>query len=139
MIDFNSSAGQIARRLLDSEYVVWLTTVDSQGAPQPRPVWFIWDGDAVLVYSEPNAAKVAQMRNNPRVALHFNSDHEANSNVLVMAATAALPANPTPALQVPAYMDKYTQGIFDLESTPEQFSGAYSVAIRITPLRLRGF
>lgn len=139
MIDFNSASGQIARRMLDSEYVVWLTTVDRRGSPQPRPVWFIWDGDAVLVFSQPAAAKVVHIRGNPNVALHFNSDREANANVLVMAATAALPANSVPALQVPAYMEKYNQGIIDLGCTPEEFSGAYSAAIRITPLRVRGF
>jgi general stress protein 26 len=41
MIDINSELDQKAKLLLNSEYVIWLTTVGKGGTPQPRPVWFI--------------------------------------------------------------------------------------------------
>jgi len=39
MIDFNTKFGRAARKLLNREYFIWLTTVDPTGTPQPRPVW----------------------------------------------------------------------------------------------------
>ncbi|MGI9252887.1 MAG: pyridoxamine 5'-phosphate oxidase family protein, partial [Thermomicrobiales bacterium] len=31
-------------RHLEHDQVAWLVTVDADGAPQPSPVWFLWDG-----------------------------------------------------------------------------------------------
>jgi hypothetical protein len=39
----------------------------------------------------------------------------------------------------PAYFEKYRQGIADISMTPEAFAKDYSVPLRITPMRLRGF
>jgi PPOX class probable F420-dependent enzyme len=136
MIDFTSEIGKEAQRLLQSEYVIWLTTVSQDGTPQPRPVWFIWDGDAVLIYSRPSAAKLKHIARNPNVALHFNSDYQANANIAVMTGPA-LTASGQPAIEVAAYMQKYRQGITDIGMTPESFSKTYSVAIRIAPHKLR--
>lgn len=136
MIDFNSEIGRDARRLLESEYVIWLTTVSKDQTPQPRPVWFVWDQDAVLLFSRPAAAKVAHIRRNPRVALNFNSDHEANENVVVMIGTATLSESPA-ATAVAAYIEKYKQGMAELGMTPQSFAGQYSVAVRIPIQQLR--
>ena len=45
MIDFTSEFGRIVKRHIDEDYFIWLTTVDTNLSPQPRPVWFIWDND----------------------------------------------------------------------------------------------
>lgn len=136
-IDFNSELGREAKRLLESEYVIWLTTVSKDLTPQPRPVWFVWDVDAVLVFSRPEAAKVAHIRRNPRVAVHFNSDHGANENVLVMVGTASL--HTKPATEVAAYIEKYAQGMAELDMTPQSFASPYSMAVRIAIEQLRSF
>jgi PPOX class probable F420-dependent enzyme len=136
MIDFKSDLGRQAQRLLDSEYVIWLVTVSSNGTPQPRPVWFIWDNDAVLIYSKPTSAKLKHIASHPQVALHFNSDREAGENILVLTGQAVV-SNGASALQVPAYMKKYKSGITGIGMTPQSFSDSYSVAIRIAPARMR--
>ena len=41
------------------------------------------------------------------------------------------------ALELPQYIEKYTEEIARLGSDPEQFSAGYSVPIRIRPTRLR--
>jgi PPOX class probable F420-dependent enzyme len=137
VIDFNSELGREAKRLLESEYVIWFTTVSKDLTPQPRPVWFIWDANAVLVFSRPAAAKVAHIRRNPRVALHFNSDHGANENVLVMIGAASL--HTQPASEVAAYIQKYKEGMAELDMTPESFASQYSVAVRIAIEQVRSF
>jgi len=59
---------------LREEEVVWLTTVRPDGQPQPVPVWFLWDGEGLLVYSREGQQKLRNVRRNPKVALNFNSD-----------------------------------------------------------------
>ena len=86
MFDLNSEFGQVVKKHLDKEYFVWLTTVDSKGMPQPRPVWFIWDeSDAsFLIFSQPSAYKVKHLKNNPKVSLHFNTaDKDGEKDVVV--------------------------------------------------------
>jgi len=39
-----------------------LTTVAKSGQPVPRLVWFYFNGTDVIVYSEPNAAKVRRIK-----------------------------------------------------------------------------
>lgn len=64
---------QVQRHLTD-DTLVWLTTVSPSGRPTPRLVWFMWVGDGCLIYSQPDAAKLRHIADNPRVTLNFNSD-----------------------------------------------------------------
>ena len=43
-----------------------------------------------------------------------------------------------PANQVPAYLEKYRQGMGRIGMTPEMFARTYSIALRITPTRIHG-
>ena len=128
-----------AKSHIRQEYVIWLTTVDSTGTPQPRPVWFIWDKDSFLIFSQPHAHKVAHIRNNPSVSLHFNTDETGDKNVIVYVGIASIDETIKPAHKVPAYFKKYKTGIKDIGMSPEQFSSEYSVAIRVKPSSLRGW
>ena len=119
--------------------MIWLTTVASNLTPQPRPVWFIWEHDSVLIFSQPKAHKVAHIKKNPKVALHFNTDESGDKHVIVFTGEASIDANCPPAYQVDAYFEKYKQGISDLDMTPEGFSNEYSVALRIRPTEIRGW
>lgn len=40
--------------------------------------------------------------------------------------------------EVPAYLEKYAQGIERIGYTPEQMAASYSAAIRVTPTKVRG-
>ena len=139
MIDFTTKFGRKAKRYLKQEYIVWLTTIGSDLSPQPRPVWFIWDGASFLIFSQPHAHKVRHITAHPQVALHFNTDATGDTDVIVFIGTAAIDTAVPPAHQVRAYLRKYRAGITELGMTPEQFSREYSVAIRVTPTTLRGW
>ncbi len=139
MIDFNTRFGRYAKRQIKNEYFLWLTTLDSTGTPQPRPVWFVWEADTFLIYSQAGARKLAHIQKNPNVSLHFNSlDEKGESRIVIFTGTAAIDTQAPAVLKHRAYLRKYKQGILELNSTPEQFSQAYCVAIRVTPLKLRG-
>ncbi len=137
-IDTSTEFGQRVMRRLREEHVIWLTTVGPDGAPQPRPVWFLWEEGSFLIYSQPDAHKVRHIRRNPHVALHFNSDTDGN-DVVVFIGEARLDDSAPRADRHAAYLAKYAQGIADLGMTPQQMAEEYSAAIRVTPTHLRGF
>lgn len=140
MLKLNTKFGRVAKKHLQSEYFVWLTTVDSTGTPQPRPVWFICEKDSFLIFSKPMAHKLKHIQKNPQVSLHFNSaDTKGETRLIVFTGTALVEKKSLLAHKVGAYIKKYKEGIKGLGATPEQFSGEYSVAIRITPAKLRGW
>jgi len=140
MIDLKSKFGRFAKKHLKSEYFIWLTTVDSTGTPQPRPVWFIWENDSILIFSQAKAYKLQHIRRNPNVALNFNTEDEAgDKRLIIFTGKAKIDRKCPPANKIPAYMRKYKSGIIGLKMTAEQFSGEYSVAIRIAPTNLRGW
>ena len=138
IIDTSSDFGQRAARRLADEQVVWLVTVDSNGSPQPVPVWFLWDGQAALIYSQPNQAKLKNIERSGRASLNFNSDFHGGA-VVVLTGTAEIVPSTPPADHISAYIEKYADGIASINMTPESFAASYSVPIRVTPAKLRGF
>ena len=140
MLDLNSKFGRVVKKHLKEEYFIWLTTVDSKGKPQPRPVWFIWEEDSCLVFSKPDAFKVRHIKNNPNVSLHFNTrDELGEQHVIVLNGDAFFDTLSPPAHEIDAYLKKYKDGIKSLDMTPESFSREYSRAIRIKPTEMRGW
>jgi PPOX class probable F420-dependent enzyme len=138
-MDFNSKLGRKAKRLIKENFVIWLTTVDASLTPQPRPVWFVWDADTFLIFSQPDAHKVQQLIEHPGVSLNFNTDPTGDEDVVVFLGTAAIEPDAPPAHQVAAYIKKYRSGMKTLKMSPEEFSRSYSVVIRVTPTSLRGW
>lgn len=60
------------RDLLASRALGHLATVDANGRPQVNPVWFLWDGEHVLLSVKPETNKYRNMRANPNVAISFS-------------------------------------------------------------------
>ena len=137
-IDTTSEFGARVARRLDEEQVVWLTTVSADGAPQPSPVWFLWDGETALIYSKANTPKLRNIASNPRVSLSFNSDGH-GGNIVILTGEARVDAAVPPANEVAAYIAKYDGGIQGLGMTAESFASEYNVPIRFRPVKLRGF
>lgn len=138
MVDTNTQAGKLAEQRLLEDDIVWLTTVSPKGQPQSVPVWFIWDGETVLIYSQPDKSKIRNIQQNPRVALNFNCDPRGD-HVVRMQGRAAIDSSAPPAIAVPVMIDKYREGIKRIDSTPEEFAQEFSVAIRVTPTRVTAF
>jgi PPOX class probable F420-dependent enzyme len=136
-LDPNTEFGaRVARRLAD-ERIAWLTTVRPNGTPEPSPIWFLYDGKALLIYSKPNTQKLRNIARNPNVALHFDGDGS-GGDIIVITGTAHVDEDAPPANQIPAYAEKYAERMQNNRMTAESFARAYSVAIRVTPTHLRG-
>jgi PPOX class probable F420-dependent enzyme len=74
LLDTTTEAGGRAERRLQSEEIAWLTTVRQDGQPQSVPVWFQWDGQTFLIYSQPGRQKLGNIAKNPRIDLNLNSN-----------------------------------------------------------------
>jgi PPOX class probable F420-dependent enzyme len=129
--------GRVATRLRD-EIVAWLVTVRADGTPVPTPVWFWWDGETLLVYSQPDKPKVRHIATNPRVSLAMRTDEHGDA-LVVITGLAAVDDSAPAAFELPEYIEKYRGEIARLGSNPEEFSGGYSVPIRIRPTKLRAW
>jgi PPOX class probable F420-dependent enzyme len=138
MFDITTEFGANAVRRLNEEQVIWFTTVRPDGMPQPTPVWFLWDGETFLIYSQPNANKIHNLTHNPKVALNLNSDTEGGNILIIFGQALIDPGIPLAHLN-PAYLEKYREGITDINMTPESMSIEYSTAIRVKPERVRSF
>jgi PPOX class probable F420-dependent enzyme len=138
-IDSSDPFGKYAERLLRTERVVWLTTVSADGTPQPNAVWFVWDGNTALMYSIPNQAKLKNIARNPHVALNLDSKNRGD-RIVVLTGSAAVDTSAPPINKNRAYLAKYRAEIARLDlGTPAKMASEYSVAVRITPKKLRGF
>jgi PPOX class probable F420-dependent enzyme len=138
-IDTTTPLGKRIAERLDTEIAIWLTTVDPEGTPQPNPVWFLWDGSTLLVYSHSKAARLGNLRNNPRVSLNFDSHEDADKDVHIITGTANFaPAEP-PVTENERYLAKYAEAIKRIGSDTEEFAELYSIPFRIKPEKVRGF
>jgi PPOX class probable F420-dependent enzyme len=123
-----------ALRHIEHDLVAWLTTVDKSGTPVPTPVWFIPEGEDLVVFSQPGSKKIANIGRHPRVTLHFNCDAD-GYDLAVLTGDATVEPDQRPSEQ-PGYVDKYRESLRRLDAKPEQFDGAYSVKLRIRPVRV---
>jgi PPOX class probable F420-dependent enzyme len=137
MIDFTTEFGRRVASRLEQDWIIWLTTVGSDLTPQPRPVWFLWDGQSFLIYSRPNAAKLQHIAQRPRVSLNLDGDKKGGDIVVFTGDAYIDPAAP-PVDQVPDYVAKYEEGFARLQRTATEFAQGYAVAIRVLSLSLRG-
>ncbi len=122
--------------ILDRDLIGFLTAVDGDGQPQTSPVWFVRDGDDIVVYNKPDTPRLDSIAANPKVAFNLRGDRAA-IGMAVFEGNAVLEPDLPPAEDFPGYVEKYHREIESLGWTPETFSADYSVGIRITVTRVR--
>lgn len=124
-----------ARRRIATDQVAWLITVTDVGAPAPNPVWFLPDGDDLLVFAAPGSRKVHNIAARPSVCLHFNSD-PGGGDIVIVNGLAELTRAVSPSSQ-PGFVEKYDAGVKALGWTMAQLDAEYDTRIRITATRIR--
>jgi PPOX class probable F420-dependent enzyme len=138
VLDPSKPAHARAAERLGREPIAWLTTVRADGQAQSSPVWFLWDGQTFLLYSQPGAQKVRNLAANPKVALHLGDDG-AGGDIGTVEGMAALEPGSPRADKVEGYLAKYQSAIEALGYEPGPFARTYSAAIRVRPTRLRAW
>jgi PPOX class probable F420-dependent enzyme len=133
---YDPDAAATARRVLPmlaEERVVWLSTVRPDGTPHLVPTWFLWDGEALVVWSKPRAVKVRNLRANPRLMVAVGDPHaDFNVGLIEAAADVAEPAT----FGIPAaFFAKYRTQLAAAGLDDVTFRATYTQAIRIVPTR----
>jgi len=133
-MDTTDLAATRVRRFLETEPVIWLSTIRADGAPHLVPTWFVWDGEAIVILSKPGAVKVRNLLADPRAMLALGDAEadfdvgllEARAEVLVGSAGSGLPVG---------FEAKYGEPIRALGLTPAQFARTYAQVIRLLPVK----
>jgi PPOX class probable F420-dependent enzyme len=138
VFDTGSDTDTHALERLTTDMIGWLTTVRADGQPQTFPIWFLWDGAEILVYSDRRAKRNENIATNPRVSFHLDDDGRGNDIVIVDGEARIDTETPAPEANE-AYNAKYGEWIRDSFSTAEEFTSVYNVPFRIRPVRGRAF
>lgn len=131
-------AGVWAAEHLVSDVVGWLTTVAADGRIQSSPISFLWDGRSILFYSKPATPKLRNIAAHPQVSFNLNSDPYAD-HTLVIEGIAAVDDAALLSDVHPAYAAKYHAPLAHWEMDEAQTAREFSVAVRITPVRIRAW
>ena len=137
MIDMTTDFGRRVERRLRDEWIIWLTTTGSDLTPQPRPVWFYWNGQDFLIFSRPDTYKLRHISKRPLVSLHLDSDGR-GGDIVVFTGHASVQEAAPAADEIQVFIEKYQVGLRRLNMTPEEFTQRYKVPLRIEPDNLRG-
>ena len=89
------------------------------------------------MFSQPNTPKLRNIAQNPHVSLNFAGDGY-GGDIVILSGEATVHPDGAKADAVPAYVEKYREGMQRIGMTPDAFAQAYSVPVRIHPVRLRG-
>ena len=127
-----------ARAHLETDAVGWLTTVAPDGRVQSSPISFLWDGETILFYSKPDTPKLRNIAAHPQVSFNLNSDPYAD-HMLAMEGVAAVEPDCPPSDVHPVDAAKYREPLAHWKMDEAQTAREFSVAIRITPTRVRAW
>jgi PPOX class probable F420-dependent enzyme len=137
-MDTTTLAGTRILRFLEQEPVVWLSTVRPNGAPHIVPIWFWWDGEALLVFTKPDAQKVRNLRDRPSVMLALG-DAADDFDVGLIEGHAELLDRTTAEVLPPTHLAKYAAQLSNLGLSAADYAATYSQVIRIVPDRPLGW
>lgn len=123
---------------LREDPVAWLSSVQADGRPHVAPVWFHWDGERIVAFSKPNARKVNNLRDQPRVMLAVGTPGP-GFDVELIEATAELPNAPATDVMPVGFGPKYGELLRRAGLTVQRFAEVYSQPIVLRPTRFLGY
>jgi PPOX class probable F420-dependent enzyme len=134
VFDSGSELDTHARDRLATDMMGWLTTVTPEGQPQTFPMWFLWEDEELLIYSDRRAKRNGNVRANPRVSFVLQGDRKGNNVVIIEGVARIDEAAPPPPAHI-AFQAKYGASIIESFNSPEEHAERYNVPIRIRPTR----
>ena len=136
----STAAALRVERFLETEPVIWLSSIRQDGAPHLVPTWFVWDGETIVIRSKPHAKKVRNLAHDPRAMVALG-DAEDDFDVGLLEVRAAVTGvgDPSPAALPRQFLVKYGDRIAALGITPDEFAATYSATITLRPSRALGW
>jgi len=129
-LDLNDPKQAHVDERLRQELIAWFTSVRPDGRPHSVPVWFVWDGTTVTMFSKPKNQKIVNISQNANVVLALDNTNAGNDPIAFEGTAALVPDTGLEHAQ--AYLDKYSGLIQQFGWTPASMAADYSQAIRIT-------
>ena len=136
LLDLNQARDAHIDHRLRTEPIIWLSTVRPDGRPHLVPVWYLWDRQTILFFSQPRAQKVRNLLHRNQVVLALNADDEGEDVVIVEGEATLLPAGTVDAT-LPAFVAKYARLMARIGTSPAAMAASYTQAIQVTPRRFR--
>jgi len=115
---------------LRENIIVWLNTVRPDGHPHSVAVWFLWDGEAVLIFSRPGTQKIRNLQKNAAVVLSLDDTQRGDDPITIEGLASLLPPGSL-NLALDAYVEKYGEMIEELGYTPETMARVFVQPVRI--------
>lgn len=139
VLDPASHADVLAR--LERDIIGWFTTVRADGSPHAVPVWFYWHDGRALVMSEPDTAKVRNVRRGSPVLLHLHT--RADGDGVVILEGRGEFSERTSSEWLPeigeGYQAKYAEAIAAYGMPLEAIGEKFSTVIEVVPTRLQSW
>ena len=133
----DSAAALRVERFLETEPVIWLSSIRQDGAPHLVPTWFVWDGESIVIRSKPHARKVRNLAHDPRAMVALgDADDDFDVGLLEAHAEVSGLGDAVPSPLPPEFVSKYRERIAGLGITPSEFAATYSATIRLTPVHV---
>ena len=127
------NSAHVEQRLRE-EPIIWFTTVRSDGRPHTVPVWFLWDGETFLIFSQPGNLKIRNVQRNPHITLALDGTKQ-GGDVVTVEGEAVLLSESSRNMTVPAYFEKYVAYMKNMGVDPKDLAEDYSQPIRIKPTK----
>jgi pyridoxamine 5'-phosphate oxidase-like protein len=121
----------VAQHLLNSTEPAQLAYNWLDGTPRTIPIWFHWDGEALVITTPPRAPKITALRANPQVAVTID-EHVLPYKVLYIRGIASIDTLDDISPEYVIAAERYF-GPEQGRAWAEQLRGQPSVRIRITP------
>ena len=135
ILDLSKKRDAHVNQRLHDDVIVWLTTVRPDGRPHSVAVWFLWDGETILIFSKPANQKIYNIQQNSNVLLAIDNTNNGADPITIEGQAELLPDGDI-STTLAAYVAKYGARMKGINYTPEQMAAAYSQGIRIVPTRL---
>jgi PPOX class probable F420-dependent enzyme len=134
MLDLTNPKDAHTDERLRKDPIIWLSSVRPDGCPHLVPVWFLWDDKKILIFSQPNAQKIRNLRQNTNAILALDGTDD-GEDVVMLEGKAELLNDPAVNPALPASIAKYDSQLKSMGYTAEAMAAEYTQAIRITPTR----
>ncbi len=138
MLDLSQERDAHIDQRLRNDLMIWLGTVRPDGRPHLVPVWFVWDGKHILIFSIPDQRKVRNLRENPHVTLALDDTKGGEDVIIIEGEAELLQPGDDASMANPAYAGKYSEEIRSQNWDIQELAKEYSQGIRVTIRRFLG-
>ncbi|MFG6504347.1 pyridoxamine 5'-phosphate oxidase family protein [Microbacterium sp. P05] len=138
ILDLGGAKDEKARRMLETDEIVWFATVGRDGEPHAVPVWFYWFDGKVIVFSEPDTVKVKHVREGSPVLVHLQAGGPHADDVVILNGRAEISERDAASWLDEfgnAYVEKYADAVAAYGLPLQDIVSKFSTALVFTPQR----